>query len=45
LCKKSYQDRVGEALTDDGQWLALSQFNRVDLWRMEDLGRDCVAGR
>jgi hypothetical protein len=45
LCKKSYKGRVGEALSDDGQWLALSQFNSVDLWRMEDLVRDCVVGR
>jgi hypothetical protein len=45
LCKKSYKGRVGEALSDDGQWLALSQFNSVDRWRMEDLVRDCVAGR
>jgi hypothetical protein len=30
LRKKSYKGRVGEALSDDGQWLALSQFNSVD---------------
>jgi hypothetical protein len=45
LCKKSYKGRVSEALSDDGQWLALSQFNSVDLWRMEDLLRDCETGR
>ncbi len=41
LCKKSYKGRVGAALSEDGQWLALSQFNSVDLWRMDDLVRDC----
>lgn len=43
LCKKSYKGRVGQALSEDGQWLALSQFNSVDLWRMDDLLRDCEA--
>lgn len=45
LCKKSYKGRVGAAVSEDGQWLALSQFNGVDLWRVEDLVRDCEAGR
>jgi hypothetical protein len=41
VCKKSYKGRVGYDISEDGQWLALSQFSTVDLWRMEDLLRDC----
>jgi outer membrane protein assembly factor BamB len=45
VCKRSYGGRVGEAVSEDGRWLALSQFNSVDLWRMDDLVRDCEGGR
>jgi WD40 repeat protein len=41
LCSKSYENRVGVDISGDGQWLAISQFNKIDLWRMEDLLRDC----
>jgi hypothetical protein len=45
LCKRSYKGRVNYAVSEDGQWFAISQFNSVDLWRMEDLLRDCAAGQ
>jgi hypothetical protein len=45
LCKKSYKGRVNYAVSEDGQWLAISQFNSVDLWRLEDLLRDCGDAR
>lgn len=41
ICSKSYKGRTGYAVGGDGRWLALSQFDRVDLWRMEDLLRSC----
>jgi hypothetical protein len=41
LCKKSPKNRVDYAISEDGQWLALSQFGSVDLWRMEDLLGTC----
>ena len=45
LCRKSYKGPYGYAVSEDGQRLALSQFKSVDLWHMEDLMRDCEAGR
>jgi WD40 repeat protein len=45
MCEKSYKGRVNYAVSGDGQWLAISQFNSVDLWRLEDLLRDCNEGR
>jgi hypothetical protein len=41
LCKKSPKNGVDYAISEDGQWLALSQFSSVDLWRMEDLLGTC----
>jgi hypothetical protein len=43
LCQRSYGGRRGYAVSGDGQWLALSQSSRVDLWRMETLLSDCPA--
>jgi WD40 repeat protein len=43
LCRKSYKGRTGYSVSDDGQWLALSQSSNVDLWRIEDLVRSCTA--
>lgn len=45
LCRRSYKGRSGYAVSEDGQWLAFSQSNSVDLWRMEDLLRDCQSGQ
>jgi hypothetical protein len=45
LCEKSYKHRVDYAISGDGQWLAISEFNGVDLWRVEDLLRDCGPGQ
>lgn len=42
-CTLAYEGRSGSAMSDDGQWLALSHSSKVDLWRMEDLLRDCPA--
>jgi hypothetical protein len=42
LCKRSYSGRYGYAISADGQWFALSQAGRVDLWRMDDLLRGCA---
>jgi hypothetical protein len=42
LCKKFTKVSTSFAISKDGQWLAISKFDRVDLWRMEDLLRDCV---
>jgi hypothetical protein len=44
LCEKSYKGRVNYAVSGDGRWLAISQFSSVDLWRVEDLLRDCDSG-
>ncbi len=41
VCVRSYQGRHGYAISDDGQWLVLSQSGRVDLWRIEDLLHEC----
>ncbi|MHB8755929.1 MAG: YncE family protein [Candidatus Acidiferrales bacterium] len=44
LCERSYEGRSSYAASQDGKWFALSQSgNRVDLWHMEDLLRDCTA--
>lgn len=46
LCRRSYEGRSSYAASQDGKWFALSQSgNRVDLWRMDDLLRDCTATR
>ena len=45
ICKKSYRGRRDYGISADGQWLAISQFSSVDLWRTEDILRDCVATR
>jgi WD40 repeat protein len=45
LCKRSYKGRRDYGISDDGQWLAISQFNSVDLWRTEDILRDCTEGK
>jgi WD40 repeat protein len=42
LCKKS-QTRYGYAVSEDGDWLAISQFGSVNLWRMDDLLANCKA--
>jgi len=42
-CIRSYGGRYDYSISDDGQWLALSQSGKVDLWRMEDLLRECEA--
>jgi hypothetical protein len=41
LCKMSYRGSHDYAVSGDGQWLALSQDASVDLWRVEDIIRDC----
>lgn len=43
LCKRSPQTRYGYAVSEDGEWFAISQFGSVDLWRMEDLLANCKA--
>jgi hypothetical protein len=43
LCTRSYRGSSGYTFSEDGQWFALSQFDSVELWRMGDLLRDCVA--
>lgn len=45
LCRKSYESRSGFSISEDGQWLALSLSNKVNIWRMEDLTRACEAAR
>jgi WD40 repeat protein len=45
LCRKSYESRSGFSISEDGQWLALSLSNKVNIWRMDDLTRDCEATR
>ncbi len=45
LCEKPYKGRVDYAISGDGKWLAISEFNGVDLWRVEDLLRDCGPGK
>jgi WD40 repeat protein len=44
LCEKSYKDRMGYAVDEGGQWLAISDFSKVNLWRLEDLLRECKEG-
>jgi hypothetical protein len=41
LCAMSYKGRSDYAVSDDGQWLALSQSDGVDVWRIDDLLRAC----
>ena len=43
ICIRSYSGRYDYSISDDGQWLALSQSGSVDLWRMDDLLRECAA--
>jgi hypothetical protein len=43
LCTMSYKGRSAYAVSDDGQWLALSQSEGVDLWRLDDIMRGCTA--
>ena len=43
LCERSYGGREDYAVSDDGQWLALSHSNRLDVWRLKDLLGDCSA--
>jgi len=45
VCQRSDGGRHDCAISDDGQWLEMSQTGRVDLWRMEDLLRDCTPAR
>ena len=42
VCARSYEGRYDYSVSDDGQWLALSQSARVDLWRIEDLLSECA---
>jgi hypothetical protein len=45
LCKKSYESRSGFSISEDGQWLALSLSNKVNVWRTKDLMNGCEATR
>jgi hypothetical protein len=44
-CKRSLQSWSGFDVSEDGQWIAVAQTNSVSVWRMDDLLRDCEAGR
>jgi hypothetical protein len=44
-CKRSLQGWSGYSVSEDGQWIAIAQTNSVSVWRMDDLLRDCEAGR
>jgi len=44
-CKRSLQGWSGYDVSEDGQWIAVAQTNSVSVWRMDDLLRDCEAGR
>lgn len=41
LCTRSYKGRSAYAVSSDGHWVALAQFDRVNLWRMDDLLHHC----
>jgi hypothetical protein len=41
LCSMSYKGRSNYAVNSDGQWLALSQSDGVDVWRIDDLLHNC----
>jgi hypothetical protein len=41
LCTRSYEGRSAYAMSNDGHWLALAQFDHVNLWPMEDLLHQC----
>lgn len=43
LCKISWEGSHGDAVSEDGRWLALGRFDGVDIWRMQDLLRGCSA--
>jgi len=42
LCSMSYKGRSDYAVSGDGQWLALSQSDGVDVWRIDDLLHGCA---
>jgi len=44
-CKRSLLGWSGYDVSEDGQWIAVAQTNSVSVWRMDDLLRDCEAGR
>jgi hypothetical protein len=44
-CRRPLQGWSGYDVSDDGQWFAVAQTNSVSVWRMDDLLRDCEAGR
>ena len=44
-CKRSLQGWSSFDVSEDGQWIAVAQTNSVSVWRMDDLLRDCEAGR
>jgi hypothetical protein len=41
LCSMTYKGRSNYAVSSDGQWLALSQSDGVDVWRIDDLLHGC----
>jgi WD40 repeat protein len=44
-CKRSLQGWSDYDISEDGQWIAVAQTNTVSVWRMDDVLRDCEAGR
>jgi len=44
-CSRSILGLSDYDVSQDGQWLAIRQTNAVSVWRMDDLLRDCEAGR
>jgi WD40 repeat protein len=41
-CRRSYEGRRDYAVSDDGRWFSILKTNSVDVWRMDDLLRDCT---
>jgi hypothetical protein len=43
LCETAYSGSYRRAISEDGEWIALAQFDSVEVWRIHDILRVCVA--
>ena len=43
LCETAYSGSYRHAISEDGEWIALSQFDSVEVWRVRDILNVCAA--